>query len=409
MKVSAMSRPIAYWVYLLYGALILVGLVSLLRYLPLFFPPVQYDFRAYYAAGYAVIHQLSIYEKHLDYQPVFLYMPITAVFFVPLAWFPISIALWIWYAINLVVWGSWIWLLIKNIPLTRRQQLLVIVTAVVLPASIDIISLGQITHLIMLGIVAALVLLRRGASGWAGVIVGLVIIIKVQLLLLALLFIWRKDIRGAFATVATVGIGILLGALALGWATVGEWVNAIQQKAVVSAIFPVNQSLSASITRFFVPQQVQTAVLRIDNAQQIPVSALLTPAWLAQWVVVCVIICIGWYSYQRVRTITDSDMQAAIVLPIMLLVTPLSWDSYMVYLLWPIALLWAKVQHTRDVIWLSLIVGCMIVHRFWRVLVWQFHSPLVLIWGCVAMLCCWWAIIRIDNRLVQEEDQNGTH
>jgi hypothetical protein len=409
MKVSAMPRPIAYWVYLLYGALILVGLVSVVRYLPLFFPPAQYDFRAYYAAGYAVIHQLSIYEKHLDYQPVFLYMPITALFFVPLAWFPMATALWIWYAINLIVWGSWVWLLITHVPLTRRQQLLVIMTAVVLPASIDIISLGQITHLIMLGIVAALVLLRRGASGWAGVIVGLVIIIKVQLLLLALLFLWRKDVRGVLATAATVGMGIILGALALGWVTVWEWVNAIQQKAVVSAIFPVNQSLNASITRFFVPQQVQTAVFRIDNAQQIPVYALLTPAWLAQWLVMSIIICIGWYTYQRARTITDSDMQAAIVLPIMLLVTPLSWDSYMVYLLWPIALLWAKVRHTHDVIWLTLIVGCMLVHRFWRVLVWQSHSPLVLIWGCVAMLCCWWAIIRIGNRSAREEAQNGTH
>jgi hypothetical protein len=204
-------------------------------------------------------------------------------------------------------------------------------------------------------------------------------------------------------------MGILLGALALGWATLGEWVNAIQQKAVVSAIFPVNQSLSASITRFFVPQQVQTAVLSIDNAQQIPVYALLTPAWLAQWLVVSIIIGIGWYTYQRARTITDVDMQAAIVLPIMLLVTPLSWDSYMVYLLWPIGLLWAKVRHTYDVFWLSLIVGCMMVHRFWRVLVWQSHSPLVLIWGCVAMLCCWWAIIQVGNRSAREEDQNDTH
>ena len=92
MKVSAMPRPIAYWVYLLYGALILVGLVSMVRYIPMLFPPAQYDFRAYYAAGYAVIHQLSIYEKHVDYQPAFLYMPITALFFVPLAWFPMTTA-----------------------------------------------------------------------------------------------------------------------------------------------------------------------------------------------------------------------------------------------------------------------------------------------------------------------------
>jgi hypothetical protein len=78
MKVSAMPRPIADWVYLLYGALILVGLLSVVRYLPLFFPPAQYDFRASYAAGYAVIHDLSIYEKQLYYQVLFLYMPIMA-------------------------------------------------------------------------------------------------------------------------------------------------------------------------------------------------------------------------------------------------------------------------------------------------------------------------------------------
>ncbi len=409
MKVSAMPRPIAYWVYLLYGALILVGLLSVVRYLPLFFPPAQYDFRAYYAAGYAVIHHLSIYEKHLDYQPVFLYMPIMALFFAPLAWFPLPLALWLWYGINLVVWGSWVWLLSTHIPLTRWQQLAVIATALVLPASIDTLLLGQITHLIMLGIVAALVLLRRGSSVWAGVIIGVLIIIKVQVLLLALLFLWRKDVRGALATAATVGMGIILSTWVFGWATVWLWISAIQEKADYSAIFPVNQSLSATITRFFVPQVIETSVLGTDNNQYIPVSAMLTPAWLAQWLVVSIIIVIGWYTYQRACTITDVDMQAAVLLPIMVLVMPLSWDSYMVYLLWPMALLWAKVRYTPDVIWLSLIMGCMMVHRFWRVLVWQWSSPLLLMWGCVAMLCCWWAIIQIGNRSAREEDQNGTH
>lgn len=409
MKVSAMPRPIAYWVYLLYGALILVGLVSMVRYFPLFFPPAQYDFRAYYAAGYAVIHHLPIYEKHLDYQPVFLYMPITAVLFVPLAWFPMVTALWIWYVINLVVWGSWVWLLITHVPLRPWHQFAVIATALVLPASVDTLLLGQITHLLMLGIVAALALLRRGLSGWAGVIVGLVIIIKVQLLLLALLFLWRKDIRGTLTTLITVIVGIITSAWVFGWTTLWVWMRAIQSRADYSAIFPVNQSLRAAITRFFEPQIIQTRVLGTDNNQQIPVYALLTPAWLAQWVVVSIIIGIGWYTYQRARTITDSDLQAAIVLPIMVLVTPLSWDSYMVYLLWPIAWLWATARHTHNVFWLTLIVGCMMVHRFWRVLVLQSHSPLVLIWGCVAMLCCWWAIIRIGDQSSQKRDAYDTH
>ena len=191
-----MPRPIAYWVYLLYGALMLVGLVSVVRYMPMLFPPAQYDFWAYYAAGYAVIHQLFIYEKHRDYQPVFLYMPIAAVFFVPLVWFPMSVALWIWYAVNLIVWGIWVWLLITYIPLTRRQKLLVIMTAVVLPASVDILLLGQITHLLMLGIVAAIILVRRRLRGWAGVIIGVLIIIKAQLCLLVLLFCGRKISAG---------------------------------------------------------------------------------------------------------------------------------------------------------------------------------------------------------------------
>ncbi|MFM7678249.1 MAG: hypothetical protein ACKO83_05300, partial [Roseiflexaceae bacterium] len=168
------------------------------------------------------------------------------------------------------------------------------------------------------------------------------------------------------------------------------------------------QSLCASITRFFVPQQVQTAVLHIDNEQHIPIYAVLAPAWLAQWLVVSSILIIGWYTYQRMRTITAVDMQAAIVLPIMLLVTPLSWDSYMVYLLWPLAVLWAHIRRTHDVIWLVLIVGGMMVHRFWRVLAWQFHSPFVLIWGCVAMLCCWWAVIRIGDHVSQKRAQHVT-
>ena len=234
-----MPRPIAYWVYLLYGALMLVGLVSMVRYMPMLFPSAQYDFRAYYAAGYAVIHQLSIYEKHLDYQPVFLYMPITAVFFVPLVWFPMSVALWIWYGCNLIVWGIGVWLLITHVPLTRWQQVAVIATALVLPASVDTLLLGQITHVVMLGIVATLVLVRRGFRGWAGVIIGVLIIIKSQLFLLAWLFLWRKDIRGAWAMVVTVGMGVIASGVVLGWSTFAEWVDAIQQKADSSVIFSI--------------------------------------------------------------------------------------------------------------------------------------------------------------------------
>ncbi|NBU64030.1 MAG: DUF2029 domain-containing protein [Chloroflexia bacterium] len=408
MKVSTMPRPIANGVYLLYGALILVGLVSVVRYLPLFFPPAQYDFRAYYAAGYAVIHHLPIYEKHLDYQALFLYMPVVALFFAPIAWLPLPLALWLWYGFNLVVLGGWVWLLTTHIPLTRWQRVAVIATALVLPASVDTLLLGQITHVLMLGIVATLVLWRRGYHGWAGVVVGVLIIIKAQLVMMALLFLWQKEVRGALAALITVMVGVITSAWVFGWDTVGVWVRAIQSRADYSAVFPVNQSLNATITRFFVPQLIETSVLGTDNVQQIPVAAMLSSVWLAQWLVVAGIVGLLWYSYRRMRACIDVDLQMAVLLPIMLLVMPLSWDSYMVYLLWPIALLWSKMRHTRDGVWLIMIVGCMLGHRFWRVLVLQWPSPLLLMWGCIAVLCCWWALMRIGNRSAGKEVNNGT-
>ena len=409
MKVSAMPRPIAYWVYLLYGVLIVLGLASLLRYLPLLFPPPQYDFRAYYAAGYAVIHHLPIYEKYLDYQALFLYMPVVALFFVPVAWLPLPLALWLWYGFNLVLLGGWVWVLTTHIHLTRWQQVAVIATALVLPASVDTLLLGQITHMLMAGIVAALVLWRRGYRGWAGVVVGVLIVIKVQLLLIGLLFLWQKDMRGALATFLAVMTGSIISVWVFGWDTMWVWVRAIQSRADYSAIFPVNQSLRATIMRFFVPQLIETSVLGVDNVQHIPVAAMVRPEWLAQWLVLAGIIGLVWYTYRRMHANNDVDLQAAVLLPIMVLVMPLSWDSYMVYLLWPIAFLWSKMRHTWDAVWLMVIVGCMLVHRVWRVLVLQWPSPLLLMWGCIAVLCCWWAIIRIGDQSSQKKDAYDTH
>jgi hypothetical protein len=111
-----------------------------------------------------------------------------------------------------------------------------------------------------------------------------------------------------------------------------------------SALFPVNQSLRATIMRFFVPQIIETSVSSNDNSQRIPVVAMVRPEWLAQWLVLAVIIGLVWYTYRRLHTCNTVDLQAAVLLPIMVLVMPLSWDSYMVYLLWPIALLAAKYR-----------------------------------------------------------------
>src|SRR5208283_2057752 len=168
----------------------------------------QGDFNVYYRAGHRVLHHLAIYPP--DDSDRFLYAPIFAVAFAPLAALPRHLAQFIFFAINAF---SLIELIIGAgvILFGRGRQLPA--ELIVLPVLLSFRFIdnnfdhGQINLPTLALIVWAIVYANESRDAWAGLMLAAAILIKPFALLAAL----HLAIRRHFATLGwTVVSGIAL-------------------------------------------------------------------------------------------------------------------------------------------------------------------------------------------------------
>lgn len=112
-------------------------------------------------------------------------------------------------------------------------------------------ALGQIQVWINAGFAIACVawLLRRTA--WAGVIMGLVVLLKPQFLLFAFWAAWRRQWNFFFAFVATLAFGLILSCLHFGWGAHLAYLDVVSALARTGEGFHANQSVNGLLNRLF--------------------------------------------------------------------------------------------------------------------------------------------------------------
>jgi len=171
----------------------------------------QGDFNVYYRAGHRVLHHLAIYPP--DESDRFLYAPIFAIAFAPLAALPRHLAQFIFFAVNAfslieLILGAGV------ILFGRERQLpaeLIVVPVLLSFRFIDNnFDHGQINLPTLALIVWAIIYAGESRNGWAGMMIASAILIKPFALLAALHLAIRKHfVTLGWAIIAGIALLIL--------------------------------------------------------------------------------------------------------------------------------------------------------------------------------------------------------
>ncbi|MBN1250308.1 MAG: DUF2029 domain-containing protein [Anaerolineae bacterium] len=211
-------------------ALVAVALVRLIGFAVAFGQEsLQMDFAAFYTAGEALNAGLDPYRSHIFRSPPiwdgvdlfqhsrFLYPPLVATLFQPVAWLPYSVAKAAWMVVSLLTLAIALILAMRvaGVRLSDNAAWATWLVALVFHPLLTFLERGQIDSITLLLVTAGIVLLgRRRREGIAGLLFALATLLKLHAVLLVPFLVVQKRWR-ALASYAAGGVLLLLLSLLL--------------------------------------------------------------------------------------------------------------------------------------------------------------------------------------------------
>ena len=266
----------------------------------------------------------------LEYAPTpFVQAPLVAYVARPLARARYATLLGVWNVLAAAATVLSLWLALRLYAPSSRPIHFVLLLAALVP--FEPIAYGmwlaQTTPLVVLAMLAALALVRRGREGWAGALLALPVFVKLTPIVLAVVWVIERRWR------ALAGLGAALVALAAAsLSLVGvhanvEYVERVRQIGGITLTAYNNHSLVAVLTRLARPGSPE-------------LFTMVTPPVWAKAIVVAAVggaIAIVWRAVRgRVRG-SEPELEAFTMLAI-LLVPSIAWTHYFVLLV-PVVLL----------------------------------------------------------------------
>lgn len=215
--------------------------------------------------------------------------------------------------------------------------------------------LGNITHIIMLGMLILLWWFKQGRHWLAGVLLGIIGLIKIPLILPAGYFFLRRQWRvvggGLLAFGIVLGLSLWLVPLSLN----ATWLN----RCILSfAGHPVpaynNQSVSAFLARELIPGN-------FNWKPQIPTKEFKLASNIALIVLYSPILMILFLGRGSSRKSTTLFLEFFIILVCSILTSPISWTHYFVLLLIPAAFYIATEDLRSKKIWVNILFGAAVL------------------------------------------------
>jgi alpha-1,2-mannosyltransferase len=318
--------------------------------------PVGLDSSIYQAAARAVLSGDSIYQRPLPglaggaMDLPFIYPPIAAMLFVPLAPLPSELAWAVLGIVSVLGLGALLRTIVGThrltLPGNRRIPLLslVFLTALLLEPAWRTVGLGQVNILLMLA-VAADVLLLRGRR-FAGVLTGLAGAVKLTPLIfvLHLLVVGRR--ADAARAAGTFAVLTALGALVLPSASAGFWASTLAGDLMRQAWAWVgNQSITGALQRLS------------GAADWVPVVA--TALGIA-------VLCLTGLLVRALHRRGEDCAAMLVTGGCATLVSPIAWSHHWVWVLPLLGLLAARA--TRPRAWLP-VLALAVVYSGWTLVV----------------------------------------
>ena len=292
------------------------------------------------------------------------YPPSSYILFAPLGALPLwSVGL-LWYFLNLACTYG-IWRQARALVGTDSPRAIACAGVAVLPFWLGNLFAGQNAPLLMFMILSAYTLALRHRSFWSGSLIALATLIKVVPVLFLLPIVIRRDLRalGGFAVTLVVVAGGL-GSLFFGpatnldfhrrwfeYVTVGSEGPADPRvpNSMRSSIRSNNQSFEAVLARL----TMDVPADRGRRAFQVNLAQLDAPQWRALRIagigafLLLVAAALAWREWSRTTAGAGSRgidwaRDFGLIASLMLIISPIVWSHYYVWMLVPLALAWQE-------------------------------------------------------------------
>jgi hypothetical protein len=300
-------------------------------------------FSDFYKAYYPVAESLW-FDGARDTWPLaetgagsFVNLPIVGWLFVPLVAFGEDNAGWAYLALGVAAVAG-IWFLLSRLGRTDRATGPVLLLLILCNGPlVNSLREGNSTHFILLLLIAVLMLQAAGCSFAAGLVLGFCAIMKLPLLLYGLYFLvrgqWRVVAGGAMAIVLTGLLSLAVHGLD---ANVGWYGDSVAP--FLGGVIPAFNV--QSIDGFLMRLQTGTGAL-MDWLPHVPSIFHV----IARTLAVAGLLCGSYWLMRRARAPRPGDRAAerdvleyVLVLNLAIVISPISWSHYYLFLLLPWAL-----------------------------------------------------------------------
>lgn len=304
------------------------------------------DFKAYYIAAHMLRTGRDFYDVELQTDEVlarglplnesfYIYPPLLAIVFLPLTALSIQTAAQLWFFMNLVLYGVALILICRSLELSRFTSVLPLlwILAFLFPPALFTLYKGQVNIAILLLLALTYWLYRRGLEPAAGVALGLAVMIKVIPVLLLLYFIWKRKSVLSLTAVATIAAIGLLGLLIVGPGPHATYLTEVVPSLAEPRPNPSNQSLGGFFSLLLI-RNVYADYIMHSPALWKALTLSLSLALVAGVVAV---------SGRRDRGRESTELEIALVIATMPLVTNIAWVDLFVIVIISYAILYKQV------------------------------------------------------------------
>lgn len=313
-----------------------------------------YDFfKGYYHSGRKIIGRQDLLYDASCYG--YVNFPLLAYVFVPFAKLPKELAGPLFFLIGYLSILSLAYWLVKFSG-AKGWSRWVILAFLAVSGPLDYsVWLGNITHIIMLGMLLLLWWFKQGRQWLTGFLLGVVGLIKIPLILPAGYFFIRRQWR-------VVGGGLLIFGLVLGlslWLIPFSLNTTWLDRCILSfSGHPVpaynNQAVSGFLAREFMPGN-------LSWEPQSPPAGFALASNLALFVLYAPVLVMLFRGLRSPRTVTMLLLEFFIVLVSSILTSPISWTHYFMLLLIPAAFCMANDDLKANKTWHYVLLGVALV------------------------------------------------
>lgn len=306
---------------------------------PLIEPRVLFtDFRkAYYPAGSAALEGHEALKPLFEFQRGvhgFVNLPIVAYLFAPFGFLPVRFAAQAYFVMGVAaILLSW-FLLAREAGLKGSERWLLLFLFASNGPMLNSLKEGNTSHMVLLALVASHFLLRTNRPMAAGILLGLSALIKLPILIFAPYLLLRRHWTSAAGFALAVGTAVLLSVAVFGWEVNLRWLEVC---VLPYSSHPIAAFNVQSIPGFLARLTWGAEFLREWSPQQAePLHRLIASALAAAML-------LGAVLASMVRPSRDAQpeewksLEYCLVATLAVIMSPLSWSHYYVWLLVPMA------------------------------------------------------------------------